>query len=110
MYGQLDLQRAAQVYLDFIPAMLMQAGLDVYTKHFKVREIGSMIVYTEREEGKAETISLIYNTETIYASICLDLIQTAARNRKGTGCLTALQQEPEIQLERGTVCGNRRRH
>ena len=30
LYDQLDLQRAAQAYLDFIPAMSMQALLDMH--------------------------------------------------------------------------------
>jgi hypothetical protein len=76
LYNQLDLQRAAQAYLDFIPAMSMQAVLDAHSCEYGVSETGGMIVYVEPGEGKSETIGLTYNTESIYASMCLDLNQT----------------------------------
>ncbi len=75
LYDQLDLQRAAQAYLDFIPAMSMQAVLDSHARDYGVSETGGMIVYTEPGEGKAEAIGLTYNTESIYASLCVDLKQ-----------------------------------
>jgi hypothetical protein len=76
LYDQLDLQRAAQAYLDFMPAMSMQALLDAHGKDFGVSETGGLIVYVEPGEGKAEAIGLTYNTESIYASLSLDLKQT----------------------------------
>ena len=76
LYDQLDLQRAAQAYLDFMPAMSMQALLDAHAREYGVSETGGMIVYVEPGEGKAEAIGLTYNTESIYASMCLDLKQT----------------------------------
>jgi hypothetical protein len=76
LYDQLDLQRAAQAYLDFIPAMSMQAVLDAHSCEYGASESGGMIVYVEPGEGKSETIGLTYNTESIYASMCLDLKQT----------------------------------
>lgn len=76
LYDQLDMQRAAQAYLDFMPAMSMQAVLDAHLRDYGVSETGGMIVYTEPGEGKVEAIGLTYNTESIYASLCLDLKQT----------------------------------
>lgn len=37
LYDQLDLQRAAQAYLDFMPAMSMQALLDMHPRDYGVR-------------------------------------------------------------------------
>lgn len=76
LYDQLDLQRAAQAYLDFMPAMSMQAVLDAHPRDFGVSETGGMIVYVEPGEGKSIAIGLTYNTESIYASLSLDLKQT----------------------------------
>lgn len=76
LYDQLDLQRAAQAYLDFMPAMSMQAFLDAHPRDYGVSETGGMVVYVEPGEGKAEAIGLTYNTESIYASLSLDLKQT----------------------------------
>jgi hypothetical protein len=76
LYDQLDLQRAVQAYLDFMPAMSMQALLDAHRRDFGVSETGGMLVYVEPGEGKSIAIGLTYNTESIYASMCLDLKQT----------------------------------
>ena len=43
LYDQLDLQRAAQAYLDFMPAMSMQAKLDANIHDYGVSEAGGMI-------------------------------------------------------------------
>jgi hypothetical protein len=76
LYDQLDLQRAVQAYLDFMPAMSMQAFLDAHTREYGVSETGGMLVYVEPGAGKSEAVGLTYNTESIYASLCLDLKQT----------------------------------
>lgn len=73
LYDQLDLQRAAQAYLDFMPAASMQAFLDTHPRVYGVSEAGGMLVYAKPGEGKAEAIGLTYNTESIYASLSLDL-------------------------------------
>jgi len=65
LYYQLDLQRAAQAYLDFMPAMSMQALLDAHPRDFGVSETGGMIVYVEPGEGKSIAIGLTYNTESV---------------------------------------------
>lgn len=76
LYNQLDLQRAAQAYLDFIPAMSMQALLDMHPRDHGVSEAGGVIVYTEPGEGRSKDIGLTYNTESMYASASVDLKQT----------------------------------
>ena len=76
LYDQLDLQRAAQAYLDFMPAMSMQALLDMHPRDHGVSETGGMIVYTEPGEGRSKDIGLTYNTESMYASASVDLKQT----------------------------------
>ena len=76
LYDQLDLQRAAQAYLDFMPAIPMQAFLDMHPRDHGVSETGGMIVYTEPGEGRSKDLGLTYNTESIYASASVDLKQT----------------------------------
>ncbi len=76
IYDQIDVQRAAQAYLDFMPALSMQAVLDAHQRDYGVSETGGMIVYAEPGEGKSMAIGLTYNTESIYASMCVDLKQT----------------------------------
>lgn len=76
LYDQLDLQRTASAYLEFIPAMSMQAVLDMHARDFRVSEAGGIIVYTEPGEGRSKDIGLTYNTESMYASACIDLRQT----------------------------------
>ena len=76
LYDQLDVQRAAQAYLDFLPAMSMQAVLVAHQHDYGVSETGGTIVYVDPGEGKSIAIGLTYNTESIYASLCLDLKQT----------------------------------
>jgi hypothetical protein len=76
LYDQLDLQRAAQAYLDFMPAMSMQALLDMHPRDHGVSETGGVIVYTEPGEGRSKDIGLTYNTESMYASASVDLRQT----------------------------------
>jgi hypothetical protein len=76
LYDQLNLQRASQAYLDFMPAMSMQAVLDAHRRDYGVSETGGTIVYVDPGEGKSIAIGLTYNTESIYASLCLDLKQT----------------------------------
>jgi len=76
LYDQLDLQRAAQAYLDFMPAISMQAMLDMHPRDHGVSETGGIIVYTEPGEGRSKDLGLTYNTESMYASASVDLKQT----------------------------------
>ena len=58
LYDQLDLQRAVQAYLDFMPAMSMQAVLDAHPRDFGVSETGGLGVYVQPGEGKSDAIGL----------------------------------------------------
>jgi hypothetical protein len=78
LYDQLDTQRAAQAYLDFIPAMSMQSVLNAHPQGYGISETGGVMVYTEPGVGKSDPVGLTFNTESIYASASLDLKQTGA--------------------------------
>ncbi|NLI83445.1 MAG: hypothetical protein GX443_17440 [Deltaproteobacteria bacterium] len=76
LYGRLDLQRAVQAFLDFMPAMSMQALLGMHPRGWGDSETGGMVVHVESGEGKVEAIHLTCNTEIICASLSLELKQT----------------------------------
>ena len=71
-FDQLDRQRATQAYLEFMPMTSVQSIFDSH-----IRDNGMMAgdvgVYIEQGAGKASTIGLTYNTESIYASAFTDL-------------------------------------
>jgi len=71
-FDQLDRQRATQAYLEFMP---MTSVNSIFDSH--IRDNGMMAgdvgVYIEQGAGKATTIGLTYNTESIYASAFTDL-------------------------------------
>ncbi len=54
----------------------MQALLDAHPRDYGATETGGMLVYVEPGEGKTDAIGLTYNTESINASMSLDLKQT----------------------------------
>ena len=60
--------------------MSMQALLDAHPRDYGVSETGGMVVYVEPGEGKTDAIGLTYNTESIYASMSLDLKQRVSQN------------------------------
>ncbi len=72
-YDQLDLQRATQVYLEFMPLMSLHALLDSHERESGMvpnRDIG---VYDYQSRGKVEAVGLTYNTESIYSSSGIDV-------------------------------------
>jgi len=71
-YDQLDVQRATQAYLEFMPMMSVQS---IFESHIRDNGMaaGDVGVYIEQGAGKASTIGLTYNTESIYASAFTDL-------------------------------------
>jgi hypothetical protein len=73
LYDQLDLQRAAQAYLEFMPAMSMQAFFEIFDRDYGLSDPGHILVYTEPGAGKSDAIGLTYNTESVYATTYLDL-------------------------------------
>jgi len=72
-YEHLDIQRAAQVYLEFMPFMSQQAIFRSHTHESGLRENGDMGVYDYQAEAKVNAVGLTYNTESIYMSAILNV-------------------------------------
>jgi hypothetical protein len=72
-YDHLDLQRATQVYLEFMPLMSQQALLDSHEDESGMAENRDIGVYDYQARGKVEAIGLTYNTESIYSSACVNV-------------------------------------
>jgi hypothetical protein len=70
-YDQLDLQRATQVYLEFIPFMSQQALFDSQdTLLHENRDVG---VFDYQATGKVDWVGLTFNTESIYCTATVDV-------------------------------------
>ena len=71
-FEQLDVQRATQAYLEFMPMTSVNA---IFESHIRDNGMGAgdVGVYIQQGAGKASTIGLTYNTESIYASAFADL-------------------------------------
>ena len=76
-FDQLDMQRATQAYLDFMPMASVQS---IFESHIRDNGMtaGDVGVYVEQGAGKADAIGLTYNTESIYASGFVDLKEQGA--------------------------------
>jgi hypothetical protein len=72
-YDQLDIQRAAQVYLEFMPLMSQQALLDSHERESGMVENRDLGIYDYQARGKTEAVGLTFNTESIYSSACLNV-------------------------------------
>lgn len=72
-YDQLDLQRATQVYLEFMPFMSQQSIFDSHETESGLRENRDVGVFNYQAQGKVNSIGLTYNTESIYCSACLNV-------------------------------------
>ena len=72
-YDQLDLQRATQVYLEFIPFMSQQAIFGSHQHESEMRENRDVGVFDYQAQGKVNSIGLTYNNESIYSSACLNV-------------------------------------
>ncbi|PHS63372.1 MAG: hypothetical protein COB12_09490 [Flavobacterium sp.] len=72
-FYQLDLQRASQVYLEFIPLTSQNSIFRAHNEDYGMKKTGDVGIYTEMGTGKAGAIGLTYNTESIYASAHCDL-------------------------------------
>jgi hypothetical protein len=70
-YDQLDLQRATQAYLEFIPFMSQQALFD--SQGTVLRENRDVGVFDYQAEGKADWVGLTFNTESIYCSATVNV-------------------------------------
>ena len=71
VYDEMDLQRATQAYLDFYPALSLQAMLQGQVRDYGVRNSSDVLVFAERMN--AEPLWLTGNTDSIYALLVLDL-------------------------------------
>jgi hypothetical protein len=70
-YDQLDLQRATQVYLEFIPFMSQQALFD--SQDSLLRQNRDVGVFDHQAQGKVEWVGLTFNTESIYCGATLNV-------------------------------------
>jgi hypothetical protein len=73
VYDQLDIQRATQVYIDFMPLASQNSIFESSIEDYGLINPGDVGIYTEPGEGKSDAIGLTYNTESIYATIYTDL-------------------------------------
>jgi len=72
-FDQLDVQRATQAYLEFMPMMSLNAILDSLSMYYDMTNTGDVGVYVEPGVGKVGAIGLTYNTESIYSTANVDL-------------------------------------
>ncbi len=72
-YDQLDVQRATQVYLEFMPFMSQQAIFDSHERESGMGPNSGIGVYDYQSRGKVNAVGLTYNTESIYCSAYLDV-------------------------------------
>jgi hypothetical protein len=72
-FDQLDVQRATQAYLEFMPMMSVNAIFASESKYYGLLNSSDVGVYVEPGVGKIGAIGLTYNTESIYATASTDL-------------------------------------
>ena len=72
-YDQLDVQRATQAYLEFMPMMSVNSIFEAHIRDYGWKTPSDIQIYVEQGKGKAGAIGLTYNTESIYASAHTDL-------------------------------------
>jgi hypothetical protein len=72
-YEQLDVQRATQAYLEFMPMMSANSIFEAHIRDYGWKTPSDIQVYVEQGKGKAGAIGLTYNTESIYATAHTDL-------------------------------------
>jgi hypothetical protein len=72
-YMQLDVQRATQVYIDFMSLASQNAIFESTIKDYGQTRAGDVGIFTEPGKGKSVAIGLTYNTESIYSTAFTDL-------------------------------------
>jgi hypothetical protein len=72
-YNQLDVQRAGQVYIDFMSLASQNAIFESTISDYGLTKAGDVGIYTEPGKGKSEALGLTYNTESIYSTAFTDL-------------------------------------
>ena len=76
LFDALDFQRAVTAYLDFMPALSMQALFDGHEKYFGVKKPSDLTVTADLLDSKP--LVLTGNTESVYASAFADLSKEGA--------------------------------
>ena len=72
-FDHLDIQRASQAYLDFMPLASQNSIFESTIRDYGLPTPGDVGIYVEPGEGKSIAIGLTYNTESIYATANTDL-------------------------------------
>ena len=72
LYDEMDLQRATQAYMDFMPALSVYAIVKSHIRDFKFRS-SSDIVVAAGPGWSPERLYLTGNNATVYACAALDL-------------------------------------
>lgn len=72
-YDRLDVQRATQAYLEFMPMTSVNSIFEAHVRDYGQTRAGDVGVYVQQGAGKSGAIGLTYNTESIYASAHTDL-------------------------------------
>jgi hypothetical protein len=72
-FDHLDIQRATQAYLDFMPMASQNALFESFINDYGMKTSSDIGIYTQPGEGKTQCIGLTYNTESIYAAAYTDL-------------------------------------
>ena len=72
-YKQLDVQRATQVYIDFMSLASQNAIFESTIRDYGQTKAGDVGIFTEPGKGKSVAIGLTYNTESIYSTSYTDL-------------------------------------
>jgi hypothetical protein len=86
-FDQLDVQRATQAYLEFMPMTSVNSIFEAHIRDAGMPEVGDVGVFVEPGAGKSEGLGLTYNTESIYA--------TAHTNLKADGP-TVVEVPPNV--------------
>ena len=73
-YKQLNVQRATQAYMDFMPLASQNALFESFINDYGMTKPGDVGIYTLPGEGKSIAIGLTYNTESVYAAAYTDLL------------------------------------
>ena len=74
-FDQLDVQRATQVYLEFMALASQNSIFEAHIRDYGWKTPSDIQIYIEPGAGKVGAIGLTYNTESIYATAHTDLLR-----------------------------------
>jgi hypothetical protein len=72
-FDQLDVQRATQAYLEFMPMTSVNSIFEAHIRDYGWKSSSDIQIYVQQGAGKVGAVGLTYNTESIYASAHTDL-------------------------------------